>query len=908
MQRTAPIDPNEPHDIHEHEHDLPARTGRYNSTLQLRQHPPYIPYSRPSTSSGSQTSQVLRRTPNLEESQLPFRPRSTSSDSPPRSQSQPQQEQPPQPPTVRFAATPPRRRANSTSAADFRNRYPGPVHPALRISRGRASAIQWVLETAIREPKPFTPVLAEENAQMSDLTGNGGRVPATTGGGVRGPVPVTQGLQQPPPIPESAQRGGTGSPSQIPAGMRTPRTIMAERQRRAEAAEQAKLQAEQEERARRQLAEDQRRRDRAQAQQGQAQPAQSSDHRRRQSSSAGQQRGQTGDSGYIPGQQEPSMGRLPDPPPIPAQSGRQRTNTQSQREPRPVPPQQPTGSGAQQRVPQVPPLQPRQPQQQPQAESSRRRQPSVSQEPPVEAGPSTQPHRSTQSSFPHAFERWEELSSHWEGLTSFWIHKLEHDAEEVQRVPLGQQMSRQITDLAAAGANLFHAVVELQRLRASSERKFQRWFFETRTEMERSQEMNAELERQIRAERERSRGSGEQMGEYEKRVRRAEKIAEEARRELAISKDEAKRAWEELGRRESEERDRVAALRDGVPILIGGVQVFPTMAGASRQASLRQQGGVGEGPSGYQDQAGPSGDYAGQEYAEGTSPTDTDPFTETRGQIQQAGQGQYGQYPSSATPATSTASQRTAIPPASQQQQQSQRRQQQSPPIRHDLYSQPTASAESEEGAVPTTTSPMRDSASYIPSSVEEDTFSASASEDLGDGEDEYEIDENGNIRYDAQGRPILWRRGLRVSGVDGGDDDEMDVADEVERERQLARQYGTGSGRGRGEAGPSITSVPTYPSIPPSSSAAMAAAQTAATIASRPGAAGIPRSQPPQTQHLAPQAPMPPQVQTRPDYEGEGYEGYQPQPPWEALSRHHHPTRLSDVPEEDERSRVTGE
>ena len=39
-------------------------------------------------------------------------------------------------------------------------------------------------------------------------------------------------------------------------------------------------------------------------------------------------------------------------------------------------------------------------------------------------------------------------------------------------------------------------------------------------------------------------------------------------------------------------------------------------------------------------------------------------------------------------------------------------------------------------------------------------------------------------------------------------------------------------------------------------------------------------------------------------DYEGAGYGS-----DWEALqSRHHHPTRLSDVLEEDERSRTTAE
>ncbi|UZP37516.1 hypothetical protein NXS19_005332 [Fusarium pseudograminearum] len=95
------------------------------------------------------------------------------------------------------------------------------------------------------------------------------------------------------------------------------------------------------------------------------------------------------------------------------------------------------------------------------------------------------------NSFPHAFERWETLSAHWEGLTSYWIRKLEQNKDEMNRDPLNQQLARQVTDLSAAGANLFHAVVELQRLRASSERKFQRWFFETRGELERAQEVNA---------------------------------------------------------------------------------------------------------------------------------------------------------------------------------------------------------------------------------------------------------------------------------------------------------------------------------------------------------------------------------------------------------------------------------
>lgn len=116
-------------------------------------------------------------------------------------------------------------------------------------------------------------------------------------------------------------------------------------------------------------------------------------------------------------------------------------------------------------------------------------------------GESAVPH----NSFPHAFERWETLSSHWEGLTAYWIHRLEDNSTLFRDTPIQEQMARQITDLSAAGANLFHAVVELQRLRASSERKFQRWFFETREEQERAKETQGELERLIdagRAERE----------------------------------------------------------------------------------------------------------------------------------------------------------------------------------------------------------------------------------------------------------------------------------------------------------------------------------------------------------------------------------------------------------------------
>lgn len=207
------------------------------------------------------------------------------------------------------------------------------------------------------------------------------------------------------------------------------------------------------------------------------------------------------------------------------------------------------------------------------------------------------------SSFPHAFERWETLSSHWEGLTSFWIRRLEQNKEDLDRDPVNQQMARQVTDLSAAGANLFHAVVELQRLRASSERKFQRWFFETRAEQERFRENQGKFDESLREERQAREAATEELARlrnekssvYSER-RLADMRVKEMTRELSIAKDEARRAWEELGRREQEERDRTASLKAGEPTLVGGVQVVPMIQGASRQGSTANRPSTREGP------------------------------------------------------------------------------------------------------------------------------------------------------------------------------------------------------------------------------------------------------------------------------------------------------------------------
>jgi hypothetical protein len=54
-----------------------------------------------------------------------------------------------------------------------------------------------------------------------------------------------------------------------------------------------------------------------------------------------------------------------------------------------------------------------------------------------------------------------------------------------------------------------------------------------------------------------------------------EKRMADVMRESKILKEEARRAWEELGRREHEERERTIMLQEGIPVVIGGVQVVP---------------------------------------------------------------------------------------------------------------------------------------------------------------------------------------------------------------------------------------------------------------------------------------------------------------------------------------------
>jgi hypothetical protein len=364
---------------------------------------------------------------------------------------------------------------------------------------------------------------------MSDLAGPSSGRAANGGGRAQGPVPVSQ-----------SQRSKVTPPTEI----------MRQRREReeAKAAAEAERQA-----AQRRLAGEDTLSAAERSPAGVAGPssAQPTTHRRTQSAA------QPSGSAYSSAPVQPSAtaglerptnippSAQPTQPVDPSLSSRTRANTQSQPQPRPI------LSGTTAAQPSYDQAGPSglPPQSQPRPSASA----SASQGRPAgSTAGSGAAQRSNASSFPHAFERWETLSSHWEGLTSYWIRRLEQNTEELRREPLLQQLSRQVTDLSAAGANLFHAVVELQRLRQSSERKFQRWFHETRKEAERQQEIAAQLENALISERG-ARAADIQRMEAILREQQSSKITklnEEAKRELQISKDEARRAWEELGRRE----------------------------------------------------------------------------------------------------------------------------------------------------------------------------------------------------------------------------------------------------------------------------------------------------------------------------------------------------------------------
>lgn len=463
--------------------------------------------------------------------------------------------------------------------------------------------------------------------------------------------------------------------------------------------------------------------------------------------------------------------------------------------------------------------------------------------------------RGNTSSFPHAFERWETLSSHWEGLTSYWIRRLEANSGESSREPLNQQMARQVTDLSAAGANLFHAVVELQRLRASSERKFQRWFFEIRNEQERAREVQAGLEKQLQVERQARVDAETEVNRLRSERENAtqtsgtaEQLLKEKNRELQISKEEARRAWEELGRREQEERDRTASLRNGEPTLVGGVQVLPMPAagGLGRdEGSSRPATRDGPPPMAPIAPSSRSNDPGYTNYDPNRSETGTGPVSQSQplqprqpssqpqeqasngsAAVMQAAHATTQSSPAGGMAPSAAATQagtylRYGPSGASTQQQPS-------------SFYQHEGSSLLQNEARPRTTE--ADQQSYIQSN--EDTFS----------DEDYELDANGQVRRDSQGNPVTYRSGLRSENSD-----EYDVQEELNRERMYGQQYGSsmsGVEYGSGPTGGPSQVIPT----------------------------------------------------TQVDYSGRGYGPY----PFEGVPRHHHPTRLSDVLEEDERSRTS--
>jgi len=469
-------------------------------------------------------------------------------------------------------------------------------------------------------------------------------------------------------------------------------------------------------------------------------------------------------------------------------------------------------------------------------------------------------------------------------------------------------MSRQITDLSAAGANLFHAVVELQRLRASSERKFQRWFFETRTDTERNQEVKAQLEQELQAERAERQKAAKMRVESDIAAENARREVAEMRRELMISKEEARRAWEELGRRNQDSLDLAESLKAGRVTVVSGVQVVPYFGGPSRTGSASQhrpttREGMPYGGTPGATSAGAGLQSPGEEdyYHEEPSPTNTDPFTESKRMHYEPGQhqhqqqqqtmqnqpmhhdqevsslaaGTYQPYPMSSphdgtTSAASGASAQTAIPMAGQ---------------RSGSAGQRPSSAN--QSSVPRTHNmPIVTSDGQFYQHQPQETYLHSSQPDLsipGVPQNLHQqlsyVTSEGDNEYSTE-QPPGYRHGPHQSTIteeEVGDEeeDDYDTAADVRREAEIAARYrnpiiGTGGG---------AQLLPEAPTIPATSAQAMASYEP---------------------------SPPPSQALPGPDYEGQGYGE------WDNLrTAHHHPTRLSDVlEEEDERSsrRTAGE
>ncbi|KAI0130134.1 hypothetical protein BJ170DRAFT_681602 [Xylariales sp. AK1849] len=428
-------------------------------------------------------------------------------------------------------------------------------HPALLISKRTHRAVLYTLEELLRGDKKLSSDIVEETASMADLLGGGG-IASSNGNG-------TASSRTP------AARAPAGSPS----GIRGPRMIMQERAAREE---------------RQRLERERKEREYAEEEARALNEANRREAERRAAAGAG------GTSSSIPAGVDPSASRRPTATQqysyAPAENDARKAGSSKAAGGSQAQPSQRHGRTN------MTPAQVGQDTTATGAEATAG--PSAGFRSDARTGPSGTQHVPTsdsltaigrgRNSFPHAFERWETLSAHWEGLTGYWIRKLQQNKDEISTDPVSQQLARQVTDLSSAGANLFHAVVELQRLRASSERKFQRWFFETRAEMERNQEVTAMLEAALEEERQSRADAIREALEHERGTSKIQKQLSEMRKELTISKEEARRAWEELGRREQEERDRTASLQLGQPTIVGGVQVVPMTQGVSRYNSQRE--------------------------------------------------------------------------------------------------------------------------------------------------------------------------------------------------------------------------------------------------------------------------------------------------------------------------------
>ncbi|KAK6371206.1 hypothetical protein LTS17_008937 [Exophiala oligosperma] len=835
--------------------------------LPQRQQHISTPVSQRPPQSSPSSVRSLRRTPRLQERRSEQAERAAS---PPA---------PPQPDARRVTQLSGFDESESTSPQDFQRLVEDESYwprRTIRVSRRTHDAILFALE-AIRKgsgvnAQPLTPDLLEEQARMSDL--------------VRGNPPGATARIQNGGAPRTAAAAGTGPTATEPPRYRTPTDVMRERRlREARRAEEA---------AARQVQEEQRR-----MQQGEQVVGVGEEQTPRPTARISTARTQPTHTYHIRGQsaQMPVGSDRRQENIAPTQAGPSRTghiHTQSGgTDPRLSASTQRNRTEAYEQLNIPATARPAVPEQAPRATQPQQQPPSTRPQPPqpvLQAGTQLGPQSSTQASgvaarsrFPNAFERWEDLSAHWEGIVSSFIHRMQNNADELAGKPLEKQMARQIDDLSAAGANLFHAVVELQRLRASSERKFQRWFFETRQEQEQAQERQAELERQLRAEREARTVSSTSIEAVRADKNRAEELVKEMRRELQISKEEARRAWEELGRREQEERERTIALRSGEPTLIGGVQVVPMQGLSSRQISSAHRPQTREGPtggagptmlSGQQPSAtqrprsqsqttGTSLDSPGEETRQfsyqpdtGGSPTVTDPFTESSRQREATQAGREPETQFYTTPPRPTTPQTSAAAIAASRAARS---------AAQDLryHQSPTTTDSQMSGALP---APTRQGTGGTEQSFIASTVS-------GASEEEYHINPDGSYTRDAQGRRIPYRQPIGPSGLraevsddegeegDYSDEDDDDHTADIERERMYAAQY-------------------------------------------RPQQAQQQQGQIPRTTS----GPLPAIPQGRiPEYEGEGYETEPPpivaqaQTGWENLqaTRHRHPTRLSDIIEE---------